>query len=306
MLALIDPNGDAGEQEIMALEQGVTVLAMELARLRSLAESELRLRRDLVEDLLLGTEEESALARAQALNYDLERPHRTLVVEGRGRIRNQDGFFHAVRRAGRDLGVGTLLVSRGGSVVVLGEPEVDWSAFRDAILTELGGGHCHVGVGGLCRRPSDFARSYREAQLALRMQKGAPGFEGVTRFDQLGVYRIFCRLEDTADVESFAREWLGPLIDYDAHRGSDLVATLTAYLECAGNWDASASALSVHRSTLKYRLQRIRELTGYELSEADVHFNLQLATRAWHTLKSLRGMAPLYPDGDRPAATVDG
>ncbi len=74
VLALVDPAGAAGDQEQIAIEHGATVLAMELARLRSLAEAELRVRRDLVEELLAGTDEESALGRAQALGYDLERP----------------------------------------------------------------------------------------------------------------------------------------------------------------------------------------------------------------------------------------
>ena len=64
--------------------------------------------------------------------------------------------------------------------------------------------------------------------------------------------------------------------------------TLTQYLEHGGNYDATAAELSVHKSTLKYRLQRIRELTGLELNDPDVHFNLQLATRAWGTLQALR------------------
>ena len=67
--------------------------------------------------------------------------------------------------------------------------------------------------------------------------------------------------------------------------------TLTQYLEHGGNYDATAAELSVHKSTLKYRLQRIRELTGLELNDPDVHFNLQLATRAWGTLQALRERA---------------
>ena len=82
VLALVDPAGAAADTEQIALEHGATVLAMELARLRSIAETELRLRRDLVEELLAGTDEDSALARAQALGHDLERRHRVVVVEG--------------------------------------------------------------------------------------------------------------------------------------------------------------------------------------------------------------------------------
>ena len=71
--------------------------------------------------------------------------------------------------------------------------------------------------------------------------------------------------------------------------------TLTQYLEHGGNYDATAAELSVHHSTLKYRLQRIRELTGLELNDPDVHFNLQFATRAWRTLQALRRRALTAP-----------
>ena len=68
----------------MALEYAATVLSVELARLRALADSELRVRRELVADLLTGTDDESACQRAEALGYDLGRPHRVVVVEVAG------------------------------------------------------------------------------------------------------------------------------------------------------------------------------------------------------------------------------
>jgi len=104
---------------------------------------------------------------------------------------------------------------------------------------------------------------------------------------KLGIFRMLAGISDLTDVDTFVREWLGSLLDYDARRKAELVHTLTQYLEHGGNYDATAAELSVHKSTLKYRLQRIRELTGLELNDPDVHFNLQLATRAWGTLQAL-------------------
>ena len=70
--------------------------------------------------------------------------------------------------------------------------------------------------------------------------------------------------------------------------GVDAVARVWADgLEGAGP-EASARALSVHRSTLKYRLQRIRQVSGYDLGLPDVQFNLKVATHAWRTLQALR------------------
>lgn len=288
VLALVDPAGAAGDKEQIALEHGATVLAMELARLRSIAETELRLRRDLVEELLAGTDEDSALARAQALGHDLERRHRVVVVEGRGRTEDKDNFFNAVRRAARETRVGSMLVSKGGAVVVLSDADIAWDRFRNAILADLGGGRCSVGVGGWCDHPSDFPRSHREAQLALKMQQSVRGDDRVTCYEDLGVYRLLGEVRDTAAVERFVRQWLGALLDYDARKRSELVPTLCRYLERGGSYDGSAAALSVHRSTLKYRLQRIREISGHDLTDPDTNFNLQLATRAWQTLQSLR------------------
>jgi DNA-binding PucR family transcriptional regulator len=288
VLALVDPAGTAGGEDLVALEHGATVLAMELARLRSLAEAELRLRRDLVEELLGGTDDDMALARAQALGYDLERPHRVVVVEGQGRTADDEQFFHAVRRAARDHDVGSLIVARGDAVVVLADGTPSWENFRAAVLAELGGGRCRIGVGGPCERPGEFPRSYREAQLALKVQRTTRGREGATVFGELGVYRILSELQDPATLERFVRDLLGPLLDYDARKGSELVRTLTQYLECGGNWDATAAALSLARSSFKYRLQRIRELLGHDFADPETQFNLQLATRAWQILQSLR------------------
>jgi DNA-binding PucR family transcriptional regulator len=63
---------------------------------------------------------------------------------------------------------------------------------------------------------------------------------------------------------------------------------LSRYLECGGNYTATADALALHRNTLKYRLQRIREISGHDLNDPDTRFNLQFATRAWQTLQALR------------------
>lgn len=184
--------------------------------------------------------------------------------------------------------MGSLLVARGDAVVILCDADVVWERFRTAVLTELGGGRCRVGVGGRCDRPAGFPRSYREALLALKMQCSVKGGDRATSYDELGVYRILCEIEDPAAIEHFVRQWLGPLLDYDARKRSELVTTLSCYLECGGSYDLTAAALSVHRSTLKYRLQRIREISGHDLGDPDTNFNLQLATRAWRTLNALR------------------
>jgi sugar diacid utilization regulator len=287
IVALIDPDRAADTADLVALEHGATVLSMELARLRGIADTELRLRRDLVHDLLSGTDDESALARAEALDYDLRRPHRVVIVEGTGRARAHDALLSAVRRALRTARQDGLCEIWSGHVAIVTAGQANWEQLRRAMMSDLGS-QCRIGVGSLSARPSELPRSLREAGLALRLQKTLLPGSSACEYPKLGIFRMLASIPDLTDVEAFVREWLGSLIDYDTRRKAELVHTLTQYLEHGGNYDATAAELSVHKSTLKYRLQRIRELTGLELNDPDVHFNLQLATRAWGTLQALR------------------
>jgi sugar diacid utilization regulator len=292
ILVLIDPEQRADKADLVALEHGATVLAMELGRLRSIADTELRLRRDLVHDLLAGTDDESALARADALDYDLRSAHRVVVVEGKGRSRAHDDLLSAVRRAMRQAQLTGLFETWSGTVAVVTAGQMDWEKLRRMILSDLTGGQIHIGVGSACSSPSQLPQSLHEAGLALRLQKTLLPGSGACEYPKLGVFRMLAAIPDLTDVNGFVREWIGSLLDYDARKGAELVHTLTQYLEHGGNYDATAANLSVHKSTLKYRLQRIRELTGLELNDPDVHFNLQLATRAWGTLEAMRSERP--------------
>jgi sugar diacid utilization regulator len=291
VLVLHDPAGTAAGSERVAVEHATTVLTMEIARLRHLAQDEARMRTNLVLDLTgdAGADPPTLLNRAQALGYDLLRPHRVVLAEAHGRGNDKtDEFFDAVGRAVRSVGVGSLLAPRLHDVIVLADAEVPWDLLRARVVTEMHGARCRLGVGGRVLELDGFPQSCQEAELALRVQKTAGGPEGITLFDDLGIYKILATAGDTSAMERFVTEWLGALIDYDAEHGTSLVLTLSEYLDCGGSYDASAKTLSVHRSTLKYRLQRIRKVSGYDLGLPHVQFNLQVATHAWRTLQALR------------------
>lgn len=291
VLALVDPQRRAGQFEMVALEGAAMVLAVELAHQRSLAETELRLRGDLVDDLLTGADEESALARSSALGHDLRPMHQILVVNWPD-VEDLERVARAVDRAvTRITQSRALLTRRGGNVVVV-VPARDadgqshsWNELHRLLSRTLPSSGGAVGVGRLCPDPSDLPRSYSQALRALSVRQSSSRSNGVTTFDELGFYRMLGSPESDRDVGEFIREWIGSLIDYDTTHNYDLVPTLSQYYECGGNYDATARELMIHRSTLRYRLRRIRELTGHDLGSVDTRLNLQIATRAWQILR---------------------
>jgi sugar diacid utilization regulator len=284
VLVLMDPERTAGQHEVFALEHSAMALALELSHLHNLAEVELRLRRDLVDDLVTGTDEESAYLRSAAVGHDLHGTHHVIVAQWRTG-RNEDALTQAFVRATARLEMSALVARRPGMVVALvrGKPQAE--ALHRGVAQEMGSRSGAVGVGGRCEAPTEFPRSFAEAVRALDIRKKSRSPDGVTSFDDLGVFRILHTGEGDAEIRMFVREWLGALLDYDVKRRTDLVPTLSQYLECGGNYDETAAVLLIHRSTLRYRLQRIREITGLDLADVDNRLNLHVATRAWKVLE---------------------
>ncbi|MFF8959530.1 helix-turn-helix domain-containing protein [Streptomyces sp. NPDC014894] len=285
LLALEDPERRAGDPELAALEQTALVLAPLLAHERRLAELEPRLRHDLVESLISGTAADDVFVRAAGLGHDLHRPHRVAVLRWTGAI-GAAAVGDAVERAAARLRLDVLAGSRDTSTVVLlaGRDTTAAGGLYEAVSELLGTAAGAVGVGGPCEGFADLPHSYEEAVRALAVRRGSHEPHGSTGFEELGLVRMMGAGDDEREADRFVREWLGPLLEYDARHRTDFTATLSSYLESGGSYDATAEALHIHRSTVRYRLQRIREVTGHDLGHVDTRLNLHVASRIHRVL----------------------
>ncbi|MFE4373040.1 PucR family transcriptional regulator [Streptomyces sp. NPDC056835] len=282
-VSLVDPEGAAGEREEFALGHACDALALEMAHLRSLAEMELRLRRELVDDLITGTDDESAFARSAAVGHDLHGAQHLVAVAWTG-LTADDAFVQAVAGAAAGLGLRSLVARRSGRAVLVVQGRPKGEELYLAVAQELGSRAGAIGLGSRCDSPAEIPRSYQEALRALEVRQRSRVPHGATSFDDLGLYRIIGTGDDYREIEGYVREWLGPLLDYDAAHRGDLVRTLSQYFEAGGNYDGAASALGIHRSTLRYRLQRLREIGGHDLGDVETRLNLHVATRVWKVL----------------------
>ncbi|WP_317441708.1 PucR family transcriptional regulator [Streptomyces collinus] len=278
VLALVDPRDEADEHTVLALEHAATSLARELAHLRNLAEVELRLHRELADDLLAGTDEASAYARSEAVGHDLHRRHYVIVVQWSNRTAD-DSFAQTVGRAAAAVGMRSLLTRRSDHVVLVAGDRPH--ALYEALVRETGTKSGTIGVSGPCDSVEEIPHRYQEAQRALEARHHSRDRYGTTFFDELGLYRILGPGNDYRELETFVQEWLGQLIDYDSRHHATMVETLSGYFDCGGNYDETADSLAIHRSTLRYRLQRIRDISGHDLANVEDRLNLQVATRVW-------------------------
>lgn len=280
VLAVVDARDEADEHTELALEHAAASLAPELTHLRDLAEVELRLHRELVDDLLAGTDEASAYARSEAVGHDLHRSHYIVVVQWPNRTAD-DSFAQTVGRAASAVGMRSLLTRRSDHVVLVADDRPHARALYEALARETGTRSGTIGVSAPCDSLYDIPHHYEEARRAMDVRRHSRERCGTAFFDELGLYRILGPGNDYRELETFVQEWLGQLIDYDSRHHAAMVETLSRYFDCGGNYDETADSLAIHRSTLRYRLQRIRDISGNDLANVEDRLNLQVATRVW-------------------------
>ena len=273
-----DPKGRADRLDIVALEYAAMVLAVEMSHQRALAETELRLRRDLIEDLLAGTDDDSAYLRAEALHHNLRVPHRITVLHWGPEV-DSDLIAKAARRWAISSGLHAFTARRSTMTIMLTDGMPEPSRLHHAVSAEVGSDRGSIGVGSAAATPSELPRSFTEAQRALDVQRSSATPYGGRCFDDLGVYRILDAGDGRPEVREFVQEWLGKLLTYDRDHNAELVKTLARYFDEGGNYDQTAKLLNIHRSTLRYRLNRIRAISERDLQDVDTRLNLHLATK---------------------------
>ena len=140
---------------------------------------------------------------------------------------------------------------------------------------------------GFSRHAADAAQIYRAGKEALMAANVAESEDrSPLAFEETGSYRLLlpAMSEDPAELERFFDETVAPLAAYDDQYETELVATVEAYLDNDGNVTPTAETLFTHRHTVRYRLERVRELCGHDLSSTEGREKLGLGLKAMRVL----------------------
>ncbi|MEV8409564.1 helix-turn-helix domain-containing protein, partial [Streptomyces niveus] len=152
-----------------------------------------------------------------------------------------------------------------------------------------------VGAAGPAAGLAELPTVHTEAGRCLSALRvlGHTGHGGAT--DELGFVGVL--LGDRADLGGYVRATLGPVLDYDAERGTDLVGTLDAYFAEGASLTRTKTALHVHVNTVVQRLERVGRLLGQDWNSPARTLEIQLALRL-NGLTSA-GRAEIRPPGTR-------
>ena len=237
------------------------------------------------------------VARGKELGTDLSSGGTVVVVRAHPRNPTEDDWrrrlLAVTARGARSVAPGAIAAPAeddAGEIRVL-VPDPDGEAARRvtaAVIRELESGLAGFAFAiGRSRRaadPVDLHRAGNEALLAANVVEGDPE-RSTLGFEETGTYQLLLpHMNDPVELGRFYDETVRPLVAYDEQYETDLLGTLSAFLECDANVNATAARLITHRHTIRYRFERVRELTGLDVSSTDGREKLSLGLKAMRVL----------------------
>jgi DNA-binding PucR family transcriptional regulator len=149
------------------------------------------------------------------------------------------------------------------------------------LAAERGSENATLALSAPVRGVAGLSAAASEATLLAALQEQADGAPPVASFaavEDVGALRVLFPLRESGVLREFVADAIGPLQQHD-RRGA-LRATLRAFLESGGSQVEAALRLGIHRNTLAYRLRRIADLTGRDVTDPRWWLTMHLALRA--------------------------
>ena len=255
------------DAELRLLERGAVGIALALVQQRAVADATMRSRGELLTALVEGGDVEELDRRAAAARVDLAQPHLLALVDAEDTAARRVTAEIARRHDG-------LVVDRAGRRLLLVPASADLAPVA-AVAT--------AGVSGPVQGAAAMPAALGEATRCLRAALALGRRNLLATADTLGVYRFLLAADGPDGTRDFVRRTIGPLLEHDASRGTDLARTLEEYLTKGRQHTATAEALHIHPNTLYQRLSRVGVVLGESWREQDRALDLHLALRL-HTL----------------------
>jgi sugar diacid utilization regulator len=243
------------------------------------------------------SDRDDLIARGRELGVDLGSGGAVIVARAHPRVATEDDWrrrlLALVLRGARSVVAGAIASAAeadAGEIVLL-VPAADGEPGRrasSAILREIESGlpgfAFAIGRSRHAGDPLVLDRAANEALLAINVAEGEADRVELA-FEETGTYQLLLpHMSDPAELRRFYDETVRPLVAYDEQYETDLLGTLATYLDCDANVNATAARLFTHRHTIRYRFERVRELTGLDVSSSDGREKLSLGLKAMRVL----------------------
>jgi len=270
--------GGLADSDLRTLERAALVVAILLLTERQLAEAEQRVRGDLLADLFADTqpEQEGLHRRARLLGVDLDRVH-TVVVAFATRDEDRRLVLSALGDFADEMGGLCGEHARAAVALLPGDDPAVAAAHAADRIRRAVTAPVTVGAAGPGEGPVGLRDGYRDARTCVDVLCALDRAGQVATPADLGAFGLLFGPAGAGRIAAFVHSTLGPVLDYDRSRGTDLMRTVEAYFAADGNHARAAAALFIHSNTLYQRIERVNGLLGAGWRTGPATLQVQLA-----------------------------
>ena len=277
-IVAIRDTGGLGEFERLILQQAVTIVALELMRRRVVRDTERRLAGDILAEVIAGELDQGEL-RGRLRPFGVGASAAVLVFA----LADPEAAEATLETALVEAATAALVASREGLLcAVVDGASTDPVELADNARAALAREHGAVRAAASRPAPVEhLKRAFFEARYALEATAMLDGrAPDVSSWRDLGALQFLLSVQEDEALRLFRESVLGPIENGEGEYGGELLRSLEAFVEHNGQWERAARELFCHRHTLRYRIRRVEQLTGRDLSSARDRIEFWLALKA--------------------------
>ena len=300
-------NGNLDAFEQLAVDLIRNIYSVQFIKQKLVLDTKAQIKDNFIERLLEKElkEIDKILQYANHFQWDVFRSHRVSVLSVQIEADSYDFFEQQAKMTSifEELKLkisnyhSNILFSKKGEVFILIVPaemekpdeKIFWKNFNTNIqkwLREIYDS-CYglIGIGGKTNELSDYYQCYKQALQTLNVLSGNHVSNRYAFFEDLGSYTLLHLVKDTTEAHYFMKNYIEKLLNYSKKNNINLFQTLRVYLEQNGSIKKTSEKLFIHRSTLIYRLDKIKEILQLDIDDSDIRFNLMMTYKLYDLKK---------------------
>lgn len=304
-ITLIEFYKKANQIDIVALEHGATTIALEMMKEKIVFETEKRLKRGFLDDLLDGriNGDFNGMDKYNFIGFDTTRPAVAILIDVDGvddmfEMNNSKVFCRGndnklvklIENCTKDSDPNAFIYDENNRFAILYHFSINrekaeimddvrklCQKISKRIVADFPNASYNFGVGNIYYQMANLRKSYKEAKKALEIGELFMGENQVFLYNELGIYRLLFMIDKKEEVVEFCTDTIGNLLEYDKKNDENLCNCLEVFLLNNGNIAKTSKDLYVHPNTLAYRLKKISAVLAKDINDSKNRFNLYFA-----------------------------
>lgn len=309
-LTVVSDNNHHSDLEIITIEKGANILAIELLKINELSNMEQALKGDFLDNLIQNQNKEYLIKCGKNYKFRFHKNHRIIIIELKdtGNLTKSEKdelefksvvkyHYHIVNNLISAAFPNSISLIKGNKIVsVIEEKEnnkKNIKAFLDKVMSKrivLNGVFANestinirAGISSIIQSTEDFKQAYDNTQKVLQILESSENRGNHYLFYEDLKIDMLLLNNSRETLKKFVMDTLGTLIDGE-NKSRDLLITLKVYIQSNGNWTYAKDSLHIHGNTLSYRLKRITDLLKVDINIYKERLGIQLALEIYDIL----------------------